>query len=238
MQISCPLGNQKKVCWRSPGSSSCGMFSMAPFFSRLSIASSSSSFLFLVGNCLGVPVRGGRESHSRRTPDHRILDDRHSPVAGFCQDWAKPARWAPTGVSSLMAGTLRRSSLLLGRVGLPPHRLEARGRGALSQVNGRPVLGGSGIRLIVHGSLHPGRQRPSRNGLLVHGTSLPTGGRPSWTQSPVRSRPVPGGAIPSWTCVHGRLTPVGAMPSRTGVCSRLFHRGKGPAGWSTVDWFP
>ena len=104
-----------------------GTGSMAPFFSRLSMAFCRYSVLFLVRNCLSVLVRGGNESHSNRTPDLRILDDLHSPRR-FCQACANPARWAPTGFSSLPAGTLRRSSLLFRCERLSPLLVEISGR--------------------------------------------------------------------------------------------------------------
>ena len=104
-----------------------GTGSMAPFFSRLSMAFCRYSVLFLVKNCLSVLVRGGNESHSNRTPDLRILDDLHSPWR-FCQACANPARWAPTGFSSLPAGTLRRSSLLFRCERLSPLLVEISGR--------------------------------------------------------------------------------------------------------------
>ena len=93
-----------------------GICSMAPFFSRLSMAFCRYSVLFLVRNCLSVrsstvPNCLGKEFHSNRTPDPRILDDLHLP-RGFCQACENPARRASAGFSSLLAGIFWRSSLL------------------------------------------------------------------------------------------------------------------------------
>ena len=60
-----------------------------------------SCFLLLVRKWMGVLVKGGWwHSHFNRTPDHRILDDLHSP-SRFCHCWAKTARRAPTNTPSL-----------------------------------------------------------------------------------------------------------------------------------------
>ena len=90
--------------------------SMAPLLRRLSMASCSSDFLFLIGKFMGVLVRGGDDSHFR-TPDLIVCVDLHSPNR-LCQAWTKPARWAPTGASSLSVERLRTSSPLLGIEGL------------------------------------------------------------------------------------------------------------------------
>ena len=75
--------------------------SMAPFSSRLSTAFCRSCFLLLVRKWMGVLVKGGWwHSLFNRTPDHRILDDMHSP-SRFCHCWVKTARRAPTNTPSL-----------------------------------------------------------------------------------------------------------------------------------------
>ena len=85
----------ESVCWKSPESCSCRL-ALWPSFSAgclwPPVAPLSCSWSETVS--MGVLVRGGRDSHSNKTPECRILDDRHLH-SRFCQDWAKPARWAP-----------------------------------------------------------------------------------------------------------------------------------------------
>ena len=93
--------------------------SMAPFSSRLSTAFCRTCFFFLVGNCMGLLVKGGWwDSHCNRTPNRWMFDDLHSP-GRFCHRWTKPARRAPTYSPSL-AGTCRRSSGIGSRLLLFP----------------------------------------------------------------------------------------------------------------------
>ena len=97
---------------------------IGPFVDVKPAAFCSSCFLFLVGNCMDVLVRGGGggrcDSLCNKTPENRIFDDLHSP-SRFCHCWAIPARRDPTYAPSLGGGggggggggDFRRSSFFL-----------------------------------------------------------------------------------------------------------------------------